>query len=93
MRVTILRGNNRGTVFASKKLFKPGSVWVRLRSSAVSAALTTRSGVAALPLSNVLIKADVFVGPGQSARTLNPRCRYSAHSASLNDSMKALVAP
>ena len=96
MRATNCRGASRGALVSSQSPAPPVTVVLCRRSTARSAAFTTRSGGTRFPtcaFSPATSKKPVSVDPGQIAVTRTPVPRVSAHNASVNESTKALVAP
>lgn len=93
------RGEKR-LVCASSQFTRPTTRVGLLPSSARRQACTT--GFTGSAILNTVVERTpapiasmkgVSTGPGHTAATCNPRPRYSAHKASVNDSTKAFVAP
>src|SRR6202040_3614336 len=96
IRATSWRGANRGELLSSQFAAPPVTTVLLRRSRARSAAWTTCSGGIRRPTcasSPATSKKPVSVDPGHSAVTRTPVPRVSAHSASVNDSTNAFVAP
>ena len=96
IRATSWRGASRDELVNIQLSKPPVTTVLARRSSARNAACTTFSGEMRRPTcasSPATSKNPVSVDPGHSAVTRTPVPRVSAHSASVNDSTKALVAP